>query len=165
MKLLYKFPSRSRKEKFFAAVDNIINLAKHDDYLILASFDLDDKEMANAEVRERLAVYGDKIKAVYGSSKTKIEAINADMWMVQDWDICVVMAEDMQWLVEGFDLKIIELFKKYFPDTDGFLHLPDGTVNERLPTMCIIGKKLYDFLVIYTIHHTKVYIVIMSNLT
>ncbi len=145
MRILYKFPSRSRPDKMFVCLDNIISLARHEDYIILLTLDLNDASVFNNEVINRLEGYGKKVVTIFGLSDNKVNAINKGMEYVNDWDICIVMADDMEFKVEGFDLKIIELFNKYFPDTDGFLHLPDGKVNERLPTMCIIGRKLYDY--------------------
>lgn len=143
-KILYKYASRSRPDKFFSILDNVIFLARHPNYTILATLDLDDDTMTTPEIRDRINSYP-QVKAYYGTSKGKIDAINRDMGFAEDWDIGIVLADDMPWHLEGFDLKIIEIFAEHFPDFDGFLHLPDGIVNEKLPTMCIIGRKLYDY--------------------
>lgn len=142
-KILFKYPSRSRPLKFFASLDNIQRLAKHDDYQILCSFDIDDPTMCNDEVKKKMESYPNA-KAYWGFSGTKVAAINRDMDFADPWDICIVMADDMIWVYDGFDLKIIELFEKHFPDFDGLLHIPDGVVNERLCTMHIVGRKYYD---------------------
>ena len=143
-RILYKYASRSRPEKFFACLDNIISLARHPNYIIQATLDLDDDTMTTPEVRDRINTYP-QVKAYYGTSLGKINAINKDMEFAGDWDIGICTADDMVWQVEGFDLEIIKIFEENFPDYDGFVHLPDGTVNEKLPTMCIIGRKLYDY--------------------
>ena len=142
-RILYKFPTRERKDKLFACLDNITTLARHDNYQILLTLDLNDDTMTPPEIRDRINSYPN-VKAYWGTSNSKVHAINKDMEFAGEWDICIVMADDMIWQVPGFDVTIVELFKRHFPDTNGFLHLPDGTVNERLPTMCIIGRKLYD---------------------
>lgn len=144
MRVLYKFPSRSRPDKFFAAIDNIHDLSTHDDFEILATLDIDDRTMTTPEVKERLKQYP-KVRAIYGTSSGKVSAINRDMDFSGEWQILICMADDMRWIKKGFDTEIISLFEKYFPDTDGFLHLNDGIVNDRLPTMAIMGRKLYDY--------------------
>lgn len=75
-KILYKFASRNRPEKFFKAVDNIIEMSRSDDYMIMATLDIDDPTMANAVVRDKINSYGSKLKAYYGTSKSKVDAIN-----------------------------------------------------------------------------------------
>ena len=158
MKILYNFASRSRPEKLIRCIENIIQNSTHNNYVILLTLDVDDTTVANKGFYEKLVSYGANIKPVYGFSKNKIEAINRSVWIVSDWDICISTADDMVFTDKGFDSKIIELFNKYFPDTDGFLHLPDGKVNERLPTLCIIGKKLYDYFgYIYNPIYSNVY--------
>ena len=144
-KILVKFPSRSRPEKFFATLDNYIQLAEHDDYVILCSLDLDDATMNNPEVKARLAFYP-KVIPVWGKGTgSKTEAINRDMNTVKDWDILILLSDDQQIIVRGFDLLIIDLFKKYFTGRKGALHTFDGTVNERQITTSILNKELYDW--------------------
>lgn len=145
MKILYKLASRQRKDKCFAAIDNIISMAEHDDYLILCSFDLDDLTMANEEVRNKINSYGSEVKAVYGNSKTKIQAINADTWMIYDWSVIINFSDDFEIVQKGFDLRVISDMRRYFPDTDGCLHYNDGTVNgSKIMTMSIIGREYYE---------------------
>lgn len=139
VKILYKFPSRSRPSKFFACLDNIQALSRHNDFEILASFDLDDSTMANPEVRDRLKQYP-KVKAYYGSCNTKVEAINKDMVFAGPWDILVVWSDDMVAIKEGFDLDIINGFQ----DFSGLLHFPDGFANERLCTLPIMDRNYFD---------------------
>ncbi len=140
--ILYKLPSRERPQK--PCIDNIISLARHDNYEILLTLDLDDKTCTSEEFKKQLSKY-EKVFAVWGTSEGKIHAINRDMWLARTWDIGIVMADDMVWQVEGFDLEIIKIFEECFPDLDGLVHIPDGTVNERLNTLCIMGRKLYDY--------------------
>lgn len=144
MKILYKFPSRSRPDKFFACLDNITSMAMHDDYKILCSLDSDDESMNNAEVITRLTKYP-KVQAVYGYSTGKIYAINRDMEIAGDWDILITESDDFEFIKPGFDVDIINDFKKHFPDNrPGLIHYPDGHVNERLITMAIMNRAAYE---------------------
>lgn len=143
MKILYKFPSRSRPIKFFKTLDNIISKASHDDYHILCTLDLDDETMNDRLVTDRLDKYH-KVSYVYGNNTGKIDAINADMDLMTDWDICVVMSDDMVIKRAGFDLEIIRAFETYFPDTDGIVHFKDGPYGERLMGLNVQGRKFYE---------------------
>lgn len=146
MKFLFKFASRSRPEKFFAALDNIISMitCREEDYLIYATLDEDDPSMNNDAVKARIAQYK-RVLPVYGLSSGKIGAINRDMdILTYEWDICIVMSDDFVFLQKGFNEIIEADAKKYFPDGDGFLHYPDKTDAEKIPTMSIFDKKYYD---------------------
>lgn len=145
--ILYKFASRSRREKFFAAIDNIQSLSRHDNYVILATLDDDDGEMNTLEVRQRLSSY-EKIIVDWGTSKNKIHAINRGMENLEKipfFDILIVMSDDMAFIKEGFDLDIIQDMKNHFPNYDGILHYPDGSPNSHILTMSILGRKWFQY--------------------
>ena len=93
MKILFKFPSKSRPEKFFSVIENITDLSRSEDYSILATFDINDPLMANEDVKNRLIGYS-KIKSIYGTSLSKIDACNRDMGFSGDWDILVLVSDD-----------------------------------------------------------------------
>lgn len=143
-KLLYKLASRSRREKCFNAIDNIINQATIEDFLILCSFDVDDKEMLGPEVLDRVASYGDKVKAFWGVSGSKTKAINRDLEFVSDFEILLNHSDDFWIERQGFDAAVIKAMEEHASDTDIMLHFPDGIVNERLCTYQIVGKKYFD---------------------
>lgn len=139
MRLLIKLPSRERVEKFFAALDNITNNIRTDNYEILASLDIDDGVMTTEGVKAALQQYP-KVTAVWGTSKTKVEAVNADIWMIKGWAIIIVVSDDMFFTKKHFDDNI-------FKAADGFsglIHFPDGHANERLCTLPIMTKDYYD---------------------
>lgn len=140
MKILYKFSSRSRPAKFFACLDNIRSLAKHDDYEILCSFDLDDKSMNNQEVRDRLDSYP-MVRPYWGISENKVHAINRDMEFSGDWDVLIVTADDFWFEIDGFDLEVL---KAAHDHPDCLLHFPDGHANERLITMPIMDRAYFN---------------------
>lgn len=143
MRILYKYPSRSRPEKFFQGVENIVSLARHNDYEILATFDIDDSTMANEAVKERLNQYP-MVRAIYGTSDGKLHACNRDMEFSGSWDIGILFSDDMRFLEEGFDISIIRNMWSFFPDFDGVLHYPDSHARHELITMIISGRKYYD---------------------
>lgn len=146
-KILVKFASRSRPEKFFAGLDNI--LSKIDDkvnYVILVSADVDDTSMYNKAVLTRLKHYVDNYNVipVFGTSTSKIDAINRDMNVVTDWEILINFSDDMEFQVQGFDNIIREKFRAIFPDTNGNIFFNDGFVGDVLSTMTIMGRMFYD---------------------
>lgn len=146
-KILFKFPSRSRPEKFFQGLDNIIgNLADKENYLIAVTLDEDDLTMYNRDTLLRLKPYieNHKVFPVFGTSKSKIDAVNRDMDKFQDWDIAVVYSDDMEFKVHGFDNIIRQKFSIHFPDTNGNAHFNDGFVGNRVSTMTIMGKMFFD---------------------
>lgn len=144
-KLLIKFPSRSRPAKFMEVFNLYRSMAsgKHQVKFLL-SFDLDDPTMNNPGIRNWVAKQEHGVKAFWGNSKTKIEAINADLQHAEDYDVMLLASDDMFPQVAGYDDIIIQDMNKHYPDGDGVLHYNDGKQGERLNTLCIMGKKYFD---------------------
>ena len=144
MKLLIKFPTRNRKQKFltvFQKYYDLLNDIENTHFLI--SIDEDDKTMNNDEVLDKLETYNN-VDIFIGYSKTKIEAVNADIIdFDDDWDIVLLASDDMIPQIQGYDDIIRENMKEYYPDTDGVLWFFDGN-RKDLNTLCILGKKYYD---------------------
>ena len=141
-KLLIKFPTRGRPDKFFNVLDKYVSLSRSGCVRFVVSCDLDDNTMNNDVVREKLASY-DNLEVHFGTSKTKIEAINADM-RGQDFDICLLASDDMIPEREGYDLEIIEKMKVNYPDLDGVIWFSDGYQKSKLNTLIVLGKRYYD---------------------
>lgn len=145
MRILFKFPSRERPDKFFAALDNIRANVSSGNYMILATLDTDDATMNNDEVLSRLKDYNRFVLPVYGQSTSKVHAINKDIELAgTSWDILCLHSDDMHFTKKGFDLEIIAAMQEHFPDTDGMLHFPDQVAGDKLCTYQIIGRKYYE---------------------
>jgi hypothetical protein len=146
MKILIKFPTRGRPDKFFAVLERYIAMAD-DVYKIafLVSADEDDSTMNNPLVIEKMEKVKKKYKLTYyfGHSKTKIQAVNTDMNKVSGWDVVLLASDDMIPVFKGYDSIIRDDMKEYFRDTDGVLWYNDGGQN-NINTLCILGKKYYD---------------------
>lgn len=143
MKLLVKFPTRNRKVKFFNVLNKYYNfLSKNVEVKFLISMDTDDLEMNNKETESILKNF-DSLIYFYGNSKNKIEAINADINNVSDWDIILLASDDMIPIMKGYDELIVNRMIQFFPDTDGVLWFNDGN-RKDLNTLSIMGKKYYD---------------------
>lgn len=151
-KILFKFASRSRINKFFSALDNIIeNISDLDNFCILVSLDIDDITMNNPSSINKLVYYiqkyPEKIIVKFGNSKNKIDAINRDVNEIKqkyDFDILVNFSDDMQIIEKGFDEIIRNKFSVHYADTDGNIYFNDGFVGDKISTMSIIGRKYYD---------------------
>jgi len=146
MKILIKFPTRGRPDKFFAVLERYIAMADDVSKIaFLITADEDDATMNNPSVIEKLEKVKKKYKLAYnfGHSKTKIQAVNADMEKVSGWDIVLLASDDMIPVFKGYDSIIRDDMKEYFRDTDGVLWYNDGGQN-NINTLCILGKKYYD---------------------
>jgi hypothetical protein len=142
MKLLIKFPTRSRPNKFFDVLNKYYELLEDkDNTRFIISCDLDDKSMNCDEVIHSLKNYNN-LEYYFGNNKNKIEAINADI-NDDDFDIILLASDDMIPQEKGYDTIIKQSFKKFFPDTDGVLWFNDGYQGKNLNTLCILGKKYY----------------------
>lgn len=151
-KILFKYASRSRNEKFFEGLDNILNnLNDLNNFCILCSLDADDETMNNQQSIKRITEYVKKYPAniviKFGKSKNKIDAINRDVNEFKerfDFDILVNFSDDMQFIVNSFDKIIRDKFYIAYPNLDGNIYFNDGFVGDAISTMSIIGRKYYD---------------------
>ena len=90
IKILIKFPTRGRPDKFFNVLDQYISKASDLSRIaFLISMDYDDIEMNNDIIKQKFEKYKTQIKIVYfyGNSKSKIQACNADIDKTDGWDM------------------------------------------------------------------------------
>jgi hypothetical protein len=143
-KILVKFATRSRPEKFINCLENYISLSTHDNYEILVSADWDDLTMNNPGIITLVSSY-EKVRLVFGASKNKVDAINRDVSIMDNFDILINTSDDMCFVKKGFDSIIVQRMQENFPDFDGVLHFDDGNhYGSKLMTMSIMGKPYYD---------------------
>jgi hypothetical protein len=142
-KLLIKFPTRERPEKFFSTLDLYVDLLEDlENYEFVISCDEDDSSMNNSEVIDKLKSYKNLVY-YFSSNNSKVEAINSNIEN-HDFDIILLASDDMIPQQKGYDNIIRSFMKKSFEDTDGVLWFADGYQNERLNTLSILGKKYYQ---------------------
>ena len=139
MKILYKLASRSRPAKLLAALNNITTMARHDNYEIQVTADIDDSSMV--AIKDRIEWFPNTF-VTYGVSGSKIIAINRDMGFYQDWDILINMSDDMEFIRHGFDLEIIKDYKATTGDV--LMHYPDQKAWFAMITMAIMDRKYYE---------------------
>ena len=144
MKLLVKFPTRNRKNKFFKVLRQYQNLCEDlDNTYFLITLDNDDESMNSSDVEDIFNTFKN-VKVIYGTSNSKIHAVNRDIELVNDWDIVLLASDDMTPKVKGYDNIIRNKMKELYSDTDGILWFNDGHMGNKLNTLCILGKKYYD---------------------
>jgi len=142
MKILYKFATRSRPAKLFAALDNMQDMMRHGNYAIEVTADIDDETMFNPAVTARVESYKNT-RIHYGTSLNKVHAINRDMALFTDWDILINMSDDMEFIQPGFDTLILQDYAT-MPLGDVLMHYPDQAAGHALITMAIMDRKYYD---------------------
>jgi len=98
--------------------------------------------MNNSVVITKLKQYKN-LTINFGDSKTKVEAINADLNNVI-FDILLLASDDMVPVTDNYDSIIIDNMLNYFSDFDGILWFNDGIQQNRLNTLCILGRTYYN---------------------
>lgn len=149
MRILLKCPTRSRPEKLVKTLQAYMNLAKNKGELGVAiSCDIDDTSMTRSSVQEQLHRLLNPVawhRIFYSDNKSKIQACNANMDEIDyPWDIVLLVSDDMIPRIEGWDNVIRSHMKVYFPDTNGILWFNDGFQGEKLNTLCVYGRKMYE---------------------
>ena len=149
MRILLKFPTRSRPQQAMRVIQQYSNMAINPKSIGVAmSCDSDDESMTRTLVRDEfdriLGQFGWH-QIYYGNSKTKIEACNADMEKIEyPWDIVVLVSDDMVPIVRGYDDVIRSHMMSSFPDTNGILWFNDGHQGENLNTLSVMGRTMYQ---------------------
>lgn len=151
MHILVKYASRSRPDRFFEGLHNIIDMAADKEhYTVFCALDRDDATMfrdnfpsqrVQRELDEHMGKF-DKVIFDFGTSRSKIHAINrpAPDWI--KWDILVNFSDDMRFLIYGYDELIREGFRCNGPDK--FLHYPDSTAKNMLSTMSMMDRAYFE---------------------
>jgi len=157
-KLLIKFPTRNRPEKFKKVLQLYIDMlsGKHNVRFVV-TMDEDDSTMNTQEIKEWLNSLPVNIKYNYGHSKTKIQAVNADL-DGEEADVLLLASDDMIPQIKNYDDIIFQGFEQVFPDFDGAIKFNDGLRNDDLMTLCVMGWPLYkQFGYIYHPEYTSLY--------
>lgn len=159
-KLIYKFPSRNRPDKFKHVLEKSISLlsGKHDVRFVI-TLDSDDETMNNDEMREWMDNLDVDLVYHYGDSKSKIEACNANL-EGEEGDALILVSDDMVPCFQDFDDVIMQGMEQFFPDMDGAIKFHDGLrpKEDLLMTLPVLGWNLYKkFGYIYHPDYTSLY--------
>jgi hypothetical protein len=146
MRILLKCPTRSRPARVLKTLSTYIRLAARPDLLgVAVSCDSDDPTMTNP-VNLQKALAPCAWSRIFSSpNRSKIEACNANMSEIDwDWDIVVLVSDDMVPQVRGYDETIRTQMTARFPDRNGILWFNDGCQGDKLNTLCIYGRAFYN---------------------
>ena len=147
MKLSFIFPSMSRPTKFFKTLDNLKEFVIREDYEVICILDLSDATMNNDAVKERVKDYP-QAKLNYTNTTGKVDAINKGLEFIDpDYQILILVADDLESTMKGFDYEIEVDMQKYAPDLDMVLHFPDQVPQSgrNQITMPVMGRKFVDY--------------------
>jgi hypothetical protein len=115
---------------------------------VAVSCDEDDISMTRNLVQEeviRTLLPAGWSKLFFSPNKSKIEACNANMNEIDwNWDIVVLVSDDMIPQLKGWDDAIRNHMIARFPDTNGILWFNDGHQGDKLNTLCIYGRAMYE---------------------
>jgi len=153
MKLLIKYPTRSRPEQFLAVLTRMVQTASKPELLsFLVSYDVDDESMSGAIIQRASQIHNG-ITFVAGTSRNKVHAINRDMDMAGEWDVVLVASDDMIPQVNGWDDVIREGFAtgwyaqgdppEMTYNLDQALWFFDG-YQHRICTLVVMGRDRYN---------------------
>jgi len=149
MRILLKCPTRNRPQKVIQTLASYVRLANRPEQLGVAiSCDEDDVSMGRNLVQEELLRTLNPVawkRIFFSPNKTKIEACNANMNDIEwEWDIVVLVSDDMIPQLKGYDDVIRNHMLSRFPDTNGILWFNDGAQGDKLNTLCIYGRTMYQ---------------------
>ncbi len=144
MRILVKYPTRQRPELFLKNLaDYYQKTTDKSNVTFLVSCDLDDITMGE-EVLSKARGIVPNIIIERGHSDSKIHACNRDIEKVSDWDVVLLVSDDMFCQTHGWDSLIRNEMSQHFPDTDGCIWFHDGSTQRRISTLSCIGRKYYD---------------------
>ena len=149
MRLLLKFPTRSRPQQALRVIQHYYTMATNPGSIGVAmSCDHDDDSMTRTLIQDeftRILNPFEWHRIYYGDNKSKIQACNADMEKVDySWDIVMLVSDDMIPLVKGYDDVIRSHMMASFPDTNGILWFNDGYQTDKLNTLSVMGRAMYQ---------------------
>jgi len=144
MKILVKYPSRSRPEQFLKTLETWTDRIGIDhEVAFLISVDKDDESMTDKVLfsAERLQP---NIRIVKGLSSSKIDACNRDIKNYSSyfhWDILLLISDDMVCVTDYWD----NIIRGDFKDSlDKVVWYHDGSPQKSISTMACMGRNYYD---------------------
>lgn len=146
MRILLKCPTRSRPQRIVDTLRKYVQLANHPELLgVAVSCDADDSTMQPTDQLMGVLSPCAWKRVFYSENKSKIEACNANIHEIDyPWDIVVLVSDDMIPQIRGYDDILRSHMQARFPDTDGILWFHDGYQGDKLNTLTIFGRKMYD---------------------
>lgn len=150
MRILLKCPTRSRPQRVLQTISRYVELANNPSQIGIAiSCDTSDETMKPNLVQDelyRIAKRCEWCRIFFSENTSKIQACNANMNEIEyPWDIVVLVSDDMIPQMKGYDDIIRNNMLSKFSTTDGILWFNDGTQGEKLNTLTMMGRKMYEW--------------------
>lgn len=145
MKFLFCYPTRSRPRVFKQNLNNYYRMLsnRHECHFHIL-MDSSDETMSLDRMSRFLSSFR-KLTWTYSDCTTKIQACNCSVHSTE-FDIMVLVSDDMEPEVKGFDDVIYRDMMASFPGLDGALHYNDGGISgDQVITLSIIGVNLYKY--------------------
>jgi len=148
-KILVKYASRGRPDRFLEGLKNIYDTCAQPDYIrVLVTADSDDPTMCNDEMKCKIEAFKNCM-VIYGISKSKIHACNRDLNELpddyNDWDIVANYSDDQRWTIFAWDDYIRTDFNSVFSSKlDGYMAYRDPDTHGALSTLFIAGRPWVD---------------------
>lgn len=144
MRILIKFPTRSRPQQFLKTLRGWLDQATDPaNIAVLVSCDVDDATMTDDVIKQAEAMHPAVI-VLRGTSANKIAACNRDLPEYQgDWQVVLLVSDDTWCRRKGWDTMIREHMTRHFPDTNGALWFFDGS-QRKINTLECVGRKRYE---------------------
>lgn len=139
--ITFILPSRSRPEKFYIAINNIISSCDSKAFEIIAVLDQDDI-MYSHENLLAISVLPENVHCYFGKSEGKVSAVNRELDKIDErTSIVILHSDDFLINKKGFDSDIREAYADGFM---GAVHFYDNMQKGNLITYPILHKSLID---------------------
>lgn len=153
MIILAQFPTFARPDKFLNCFQKyLLGVSGQNKIIFNINCDTGDGFMFNETMQKAVMslptrYHVDDVVTVrmnYDHDTTKISSINSH---IDDlfFDIVICLSDDMIPQQDGWDLQISSDMQEYFPNLNGCLHYNDGYQQNKLITLSILGKRLYEY--------------------
>jgi len=155
MQFLMKFPIAKRVQPFFYCLDLWLNKASGNHPMRwVISMDRGDPQLDTPAIRKRLreeyiGQRGVDMQFFYNDGiRDKIDAVNANRKAEGEFEIGVLVSDDMHPVTDGYDEVIVQDMQKFYPDLFGALNYADGITkpHQKCCMLTIAGKPLLDWL-------------------
>lgn len=141
MRILLKYPTRSRPTQFQAALSAYVNMATGP-LRIVVSIDEDDGSMRSPQLSAWMKAMGCDVHTG-PRGRSKVQAINADI-PADAWDILVLASDDHMPVLQGWDDRIVADFAELAPKGEPCILWYKDVRQDRICFMPTFNRAAYD---------------------
>lgn len=138
--ILFNCASRGRINQLFSLLDNIKTwVDDKDNYFVCLKVDLDDVK-TNRIQHKQILESQPKVIVRWGTSTSKIHAINRSLEDLPHWDIICTASDDQLFTARGFD----NIIRNNIEEGKHFYHYPEPFSANRVSVMNITTREYYE---------------------